>query len=86
MTRTRWLALRCDASMQSPSTYGSDKYGTRPPPAPDGKMRCPVCWKAVKMVVRAGFGGSRIPAHNVDQEMLRAKDEAFETARLAATK
>ena len=79
-----WLPLRCDASMQSPSAYGSNAYRVSPPPAQGGKVSCPVCWKPVKLIQRPGcYGGSRIPNHNVDHEILAQKEAAFEAARLA---
>lgn len=80
----RWMALRCDASMQSPTSYGRNAYGVEPPPAPDGKARCPVCWKAIKLMQRVGFGGRRIPAHNQDQEMLQQKEALLAAAESAA--
>lgn len=87
-TAARWMSLRCDASMQSPSHYGSNGYGVEPPPgAPEGKTRCPVCWKPVKLMQRVGFGGRRIPAHNVDHELVQQKEDAMRAVEIArATK
>lgn len=82
--RTKWMKLRCDASLQSPSSYGSNGYRVDPPPAPDGKTRCPVCWKAVKLMQRSGFGGRRIPTHNYDHDMVLVKEAAMEAARRTA--
>jgi hypothetical protein len=80
-TAARWLPDRCDASMQSPgSSYGRNGAGVEPPAAPEGKARCPMCWKAVKLMKRSGLGGSRIPAHNVDHAMLQQKEEAINAA------
>lgn len=80
-TAARWMRLRCDASLQSPAQYGSNGYGIEPPPAvTEGKVRCPVCWKEVKLMQRTGFGGRRIPTHNMDQEMAQEKDRQFDAA------
>jgi hypothetical protein len=84
--RTQWVTLRCDASLQSPYSYGRNGYGVEPPPAPEGKVRCPVCWKPVKLMQRSGFGGRRIPAHNYDHEMVQQKEAALEAARVASAK
>lgn len=85
-TKSKWLPLRCDASLQSPSTYGRNGYGVEPPPAPEGKTRCPVCWKPVKLMQRTGFGGRRIPSHNLDHDLIQQKEVAFEAARKAKVK
>lgn len=69
--------------MQSLTTYGSNGYGVEPPPAPEGKTCCPVCWKPVKLMQRVGFGGRRIPTHNMDYDLAAQKDAALEAARLA---
>lgn len=82
-TRTKWMKLRCDASLQSPSAYGSNGYRIEPPPAPEGKVRCPVCWKPVKLMQRSGFGGRRIPTHNYDHDMVLQKEAAMEAAHRA---
>lgn len=66
--------------MQSPAAYGRNGYGIEPPPAPDGKARCPVCWKAVKIMQRSGFGGRRIPNHNIDQAMISKKERLIDAA------
>lgn len=70
--------------MQSPSSYGSYGYRVEPPPATEGKVRCPVCWKAVKLVQRSGFGGRRIPTHNYDHDMMLVKKAAFEVCKEGA--
>lgn len=79
-TAARWLSNRCDASMQSPSSYGRNGAGVEPPAAPEGKERCPLCWKVVKLIKRDGMGGSRIPAHNVDHALLQQKEETINAA------
>ncbi|MNX99678.1 hypothetical protein D3C86_1321420 [compost metagenome] len=85
-TAARWMSLRCDASMQSPSSYGRNGYGIEPPPAPEGKVCCPVCWKPVKLMQRVGFGGRRIPAHNVDHDLVQQKEEAMQAAAISGQK
>lgn len=78
----RWMPLRCEASMQSPATYGSNALGVEAPTHPPGYVACPVCWKKVKLLRLMGFGSSRIPNHNVDHDRLSAKEAAMETARI----
>lgn len=80
-TATRWMKMRCEASMQHPANYGRNGLGAEPPPAAEGKSRCPVCWKEVKLMQRFGFGGRRIPGHNVDHDMVEKKEAAMAVAR-----
>lgn len=83
----KWMKLRCDASMQSPYAYGSSAYRVEPPPVTmPGKVRCPVCWKEVKLMQRAGVGGRRIPSHNVDHDLVVLKEAAINAAEKAAQK
>ena len=83
-TAARWMALRCDASMQSPAQYGRNRLGVEPPVAPEGKVACPVCWKPVKLMQRLGFGGRRIPGHNVDHDLIQQKEAAMALAEVKA--
>lgn len=86
-TATKWMKLRCDASMQSPYAYGSNGYRVEPPPPTiEGKVRCPVCWKEVKLMQRTGFCGRRIPSHNVDHDLVEQKEAALNAAEKAAQK
>lgn len=81
---TKWMNFRCEASFQSPSVYGGTGLGVEPPPAlTEGKVRCPVCWKEVKLLPRIHVVGRRIPNHNIDHDMVVIKQSAFDAARQA---